>query len=321
MCLPILLLVVLLNTSVYTTSAKPVESRGAAEIDKPFTLQCRNNSSTYDEHKDQAKNCNWTRNNKMILESNTNCVVEGFKLKIRRFIWKREQRFNCSCIPNLSYSFTITAERAPLVNVNTMQRHSRSERIHLNLTANPEPQILNWYRILYSGSVSEVDRTRSSYKLLPISGTSYQLQLDHVDVTEKDAGLYSVIISNVRGLYSYNYSIIIHGKYETNTGKLFFSRPLYIGALLALFCGVLSLMVGCCLIYRGLGKRAMSKYQVTYITGRAEDPEAIEDHPGSEWDSESLKAPRSAVSEGVTDDCIYELRDYELPLNVHNKTH
>ncbi|XP_071081458.1 uncharacterized protein [Haliotis cracherodii] len=317
MCLPILLLVVLLNTSVYTTPTKPVETGGAAVIYKPFTLQCRNNSSTYPEH----KNCNWTRNNKVIPKNNSNFVVEGFKLKIRRFIWKSEQRFNCSCIPTRSYSFTITAERAPRVNVSTVKRHSTSERIHLNLTANPEPQIVSWYRILSSGSMTEVDRTRSSYKLFQISGTSYELQVDHVDVTEKDAGLYRITISNVRGFYSYNYSIIIHGKYETDTGKPSFSSPLYIGALLALFCGVLALMVGCGLTYRGLGKRAISKYRVTNITDRAEDPEAIEDHPGSEWDSESLKAPSSAVSGGVTDDCIYESRDYELPLDVRNKTY
>lgn len=68
--------------------------------------------------------------------------------------------------------------------------------------------------------MTEVDGARTSYRLFHISGTSYQLQLDHVDVTEKDAGLYSVIISNHRGLYSYNYSIIIHGKCEFGLSPL-----------------------------------------------------------------------------------------------------
>ncbi|XP_046571881.1 uncharacterized protein LOC124280046 isoform X2 [Haliotis rubra] len=320
MHLTVLLLVVLQNTSIYTSSAKPVATAAAAVLDTPFTLQCRNNSLTHRE--EQARNCSWTRNNKPIRKSNTNFNMEGFKLKIRRFIWRRKQQFQCSCIPSRSQSFTITAERAPHVNVNMAQGSGRWERIHFNLTAKPEPVITDWYGILSNGILSRVDPTRSRTELKHISGISYRLQLDHVDVTDKDAGVYIVNVSNARGSYVFNYSIVVRDEMNTDLPS---SSPLFIGASVALALGILALVVGCCLTCKamsaGLGKRAAGKYRVTYITPRTGQPETIEDEPGSEWESESIKDLGFAVSGGVTDDCIYESRDYELPHNATINKH
>ncbi|XP_067680674.1 uncharacterized protein [Haliotis asinina] len=261
MHLSVLLLVVIQNTNIYTSQAKPVDTE-VAVLDKLFTLQCGNNSST---HEDVARNCSWNRNNKQIQKSNTNIIMEGLKLSIKRFIWKRKQRFKCVCVPGQSLSFTVTAERAPHVNVNMARVYGRWERIHFNLTANPKPVVTNWYVILSNGGLSPVDPTRSHKELQHISGISYRLQLDHMDVKDKDAGVYIVNVSNARGNYVFNYSIVVHDHRN------------------------------------------------------ADQP--LSTDPGSEWESESIKAQEYALTEKVTDDCIYESGDYEVPHNATINTH
>ncbi|XP_067680668.1 cell adhesion molecule Dscam1-like [Haliotis asinina] len=83
----------------------------------------------------------------------------------------------------------------------------KSDKIHFNVTANPKPSLI-WSRAPVNGN-SEPSTSRRVKDLSLISGSSYQLELVHLDVHRRDEGNYTVIISNPLGKYDINYRLIV----------------------------------------------------------------------------------------------------------------
>ncbi|XP_071081449.1 neural cell adhesion molecule 1-like [Haliotis cracherodii] len=80
----------------------------------------------------------------------------------------------------------------------------KSDKIHFNITANPKPTFI-WSRSLQNGNLEH----KTAKSINKLSGSSYQLELVHLDVQEKDAGNYIVKLTNRLGKYDINYTLIV----------------------------------------------------------------------------------------------------------------